>query len=476
MLKEKLIAKFQPEEDLKIRTLYAGRRKLTVLFLDGMSGGDRIAETVMQPLLLLKTKIRSMESLKRCFLYTAEAKVKTDVEELAADLLNGHSVLFAEGFGEEAIDLDTRLMPERAVAEPPTGGVNKGPREGFVENIKTNLSLLRRRLKTENFRMRTLNIGRYTSTKVAVCYLNGIADQRIVKQVMRSLKRIDIDGVIDSSYLANFLDGKETTLFKLVGTTEKPDIAAAKMLEGRVCIVADGSPIVLTVPYLFVEDLQAPDDYYDTPVTATVARLLRALAVIASVLLPGLFVSLQMYNYQIIPTKFLITIMNATQGLPFTPIIEMVIVLILFDILREASARMPQFAGVSLSIVGAIVLGDAAVKAGLLGAPSVMIGALSGIGLYTLPDNTLIMSLLRLVCTVLGGLMGVYGILIASLFLISFVVSLNRYGSPYLAPFTPSLPRDKEDAVFKRRLAKLTRRPDSVHHENDTRLNYDDEN
>ena len=475
MLKEALIAKFQPDEDLKIRTLYAGRRKLTLLFLDGMSGGDRIAETVLQPLLLLKTKIRSLEGLKRCFLYTAEAKVKTDVGELAADLLNGHSVLFAEGF-LGAIDLDTRMMPERAVAEPPTGGVNKGPREGFVENVKTNLSLLRRRLKTENFRIRTLNVGRYTSTKVAVCYLNGIADQKVVRQVLKSLKRIDIDGILDSSYLASFLDGKRTTLFKLVGSTEKPDIAAAKMLEGRVCILADGSPIALTVPYLFVEDLQAPDDYYDTPATATVARLLRALAVTASVLLPGLFVSLQMYNYQIIPTKFLITIMNATSGLPFTPILEMVIMLILFDILREASARMPQFAGVSLSIVGAIVLGDAAVKAGLLGAPSVMIGALSGIGLYTLPDNTLLMSLLRLIYTVLGGIMGVYGILIGSLFLISFVVSLGRYGSPYLAPFTPSLPRDKEDAVLKRQLLKLTHRPKSIRHENDTRLSYHDEN
>lgn len=178
-----------------------------------------------------------------------------------------------------------------------------------------------------------------------------------------------MDGVIDSSYLTRYVDDNGSTLFKMCGKTEKPDICAAKMLEGRIAIFSDGSPIALTLPYMFIEDIQTSEDYFISPGSATFSRYTRLMAILASIFIPGLYVSLQTYNYQIIPLKFLLTVMNATESIPFDPLTEMIFVMLLFDIIREANFRMPKYAGLALSIVGAVVLGDAAVKAGLLGAP-----------------------------------------------------------------------------------------------------------
>ena len=258
-------------------------------------------------------------------------------------------------------------------------------------------------------------------------------------------------------------------LFRRVGSTEKPDVAVGKMLEGRVAVLVDGSPMALTLPYLYVEDLQSPGDYYENSVVTGVNRTLRLLSVFLSVLLPSLYVCLQMYNYQIIPLKFLITILNATDPIPFSPLSEMLLVLIIFDILREANLRMPSAVGITLSLVGAIVLGDAAVKAGLIGAPAVMIGALSGIGLFTMPEDTLILSLLRLGITFVGGIMGIMGVVLCIMALMLYMSSLSQYKTPFLAPFAPDVPRDRQDAVMQKPLPEQKYRPKSVPHENDRR-------
>ena len=213
--------------------------------------------------------------------------------------------------------------------------------EGFVEDVKVNITLLRKRLKTANFKTINLAVGKYTNTAVSLCYLDTIADKSIVDNIAQQIENISVDGVLDSSYLARYLDSNKTVLFRRVGVTEKPDVAVAKMLEGRVAIIVDGSPMVLTLPYLFVEDMQSPGDYYENSTMTAFSRILRFISVLASVLLPALYVCLQVYNYQIIPLQFLITVMNASEAIPFSPLFEMMLVLVIFDILREANLRMP---------------------------------------------------------------------------------------------------------------------------------------
>jgi spore germination protein KA len=336
--------------------------------------------------------------------------------------------------------------------------------------MKTNLTLIRKRLKCTDFKTTSLVVGKYTNTSVTVCYVDSIAEKEVVEKVVQRLVAIDIDGVVDSSYLSRYLDQPKSILFNRVGESEKPDIVVAKLLEGRIAIIVDGSPMVLTVPYLFIEDLQGPVDYQQPNEVTAVGRMMRLVSIILSVMLPALFVSLQKYNYQIIPIQFLITILNATAAIPFSALTEMLIVIIVFDILREANLRMPTAVGMSLSLVGAIVLGDAAVKAGLLGAPAVMVGALSGIGLYTMPDSTLVLSVLRLCFVFIGGLLGIFGIVIALIALFGYMVNLQQLGAPFMAPHAPFIPNDvRQDGVFLSGLADQLKRPKSIPNTNSTR-------
>jgi len=458
---------YQGQEDFLYRAVDCGKT-VHVTSLDTMCDMQKICDFVLQPLAYL-SDVQTADDVLQKLLVGINAQTVPNFDAALQDFLNGYTLIFVEGDEQTIIAVDTRTQLGRSVAEPPTSIVMRGPREGFVEDAKVNLTLLRKRLKTADFKTVMLSVGTYTNTAVYVCYIEGVADQTLVDKIAQRVQSIKIDGVLDSTYLSRYLDEDKTFLFRRVGLTEKPDVAVGKMLEGRVAVVVDGSPMVITLPYLYIEDLQSPGDYYENSVMTGVNRVLRLVSVLASVLLPSLYVCLQMYNYQIIPLKFLITILNATQAIPFSPLAEMLLVIVIFDILREANLRMPTAVGISLSLVGAIVLGDAAVKAGLIGAPAVMIGALSGIGLFAMPDNTLILSLLRLVITLIGGIMGIMGVVLSMLLILLYVTSLTTYKTPFIAPFAPDIPNDRQDAIFQKPLQRQTKRPRSIPHDNDQR-------
>ncbi len=462
---DKLQTLYFGEDDFRVREINCGL-PLRAVCLDTMCDDAKVSNFVLQPLAYIKRAKTVYDVQSKIAVGTGVHKVP-NFYAAVSDFTNGYTLVFDEYNG--CIAIDTRTVTGRSVIEPPTSMVMRGPREGFVEDVKVNITLLRKRLKTPNFKTVNLTVGKYTNTAVCVCYIDGIAQKKIVNDIVQRIDAIKIDGVLDSSYLARYLDVHKTFVFRRVGVTEKPDIAVGKMLEGRVAVIVDGSPMVLTLPYLFVEDVQSPGDYYENSAMTTLSRVLRFVSVIASVLLPALYVCLQTYNYQIIPLRFLITVLNASEAIPFSPLTEMLLVLIVFDILREANLRMPSAVGISLSLVGAIVLGDAAVQAGLLGAPAVMIGALSGIGLFTLPDNTLILSLLRLIVTLVGGLMGLLGVTLSTLCVIIYLASMQDYKTPFLAPFAPDIPEDRQDAVTQISVPSMTERPHSVPNTNKKR-------
>ncbi|MCM1395795.1 MAG: spore germination protein [Corallococcus sp.] len=454
------------DDDVKIRTVKCGV-EFSVVCLDTMCDSSKVCDFVLQPLLYLKDA-KTIDDVQSGLTTGANVIKPANFFAITEDFYNGYTLIFSAD-GNECLSVDTRLALGRGITEPPTSMVLRGPREGFVEDIKSNLSLLRKRLKTPDFKVINLTVGRYTNSAIGVCYIEGIADKSVVNNIVQRLQNISIDGVLDSSYLARYLDPRKTILFRRIGSTEKPDVAVGKMLEGRIAILVDGSPMALTLPYLYVEDLQGPGDYYENSTMTSVSRILRFVSVVASVFLPSLYVCLQVYNYQIIPLRFLITILNASEAIPFSPLTEMMLILIIFDVLREANLRMPSAVGLSLSLVGAIVLGDAAVKAGLLGAPAVMIGALSGIGLFNMSDNTLILSLLRLVITFIGGTMGLFGVILSMLAIVLYLSSLENFKTPFLAPFAPDIPQDRQDAIGQKPLQKMIKRPRSIPNENKQR-------
>lgn len=411
-------------------------------------------------------KIKSVDDVVKTVLTTGECK-PIEEENVAATITAGDAVLAVEGL--QPVMLAARAYEVRAVAEPPTETVTRGPREGFIEDIKTNLSLLERRLKTPDFKIERFVVGRQSNTAVALVYLSSIADPKVIDRVRKKINAIDIDAVIDSYYVQEAVSEHPYSIFAQAGVTEKPDVAAAKLLEGRVGIVVDGSPTVITLPFVLAEDFQSSEDYYERYAFVGFLRILRYIAVVLGMILPGFYVAMQVFHYEMIPLKFLVTLMNAVAGLPFMPLSETLFVILLFEIIREAGVRMPRAVGMALSIVGALVLGDTAVKAGLISSPCVMVVALSSLALYTAPKQVGVMSLLRLLMTVAGGLGGLYGLLLSVLFLVYYLTTLDSYFTPYMAPFAPMLKSDWQDAVIRKPLSKLKKRPASIPNINHTR-------
>lgn len=364
--------------------------------------------------------------------------------------------------------------PKRGITEPPTSTVIKGPRLGFIEDLETNLTILKNKLKTADLETAEFTVGKYTQTRVVVVSIKSIADEKITAKVIERIKSINIDGVADSYYIAQFLQDEKIKLFNQVGSDEKPDIITAKLLEGRVAVFVDGSPIVLTVPYVLLEDIQNSDDYYQNAMAVSLKRVIRIVGGIITILAPALYIALQLYHYNIVPVNMLIIITNSVKASPFSPLLEMLFVLVLFEILYEATLNMPKHLSGALGIIGALVLGDTAVKAGLISSPAVLVAAMSGITMYIIPDLAPQISLLKFFFAIVGGVLGLYGIVIVGVLLVIYLAGIDSYGAPYLAPFAPYIKSDTKDAVFKSGIRQMQQRPKSIPNNNSTRVRLEE--
>lgn len=465
---ESLKQQFNENPDLIVRELQVNNNILTIVYLKSIVDKDYISAFIVEPILSVDREFKSIKEIEEDILFSCEVK-EVKQNQIKDEILNGGTILFLNN-EEKYLSFDTEKVPYRSITEPPTSAVIKGPREGFTENIKVNISLIRKRMRSENLKLETLYVGRETKTQVTLCYLDNIADQKIVNKIKNKISKIKIDGIIDSYYITEFLEEKRQSIFKQIGNTEKPDIACAKMLEGRIVVLVDNTPIVLTLPFLLVEDLQDSSDYYNNHIRIFIVRTIRMIGILLAILSPGMYVAMLLYNSKVIPLNFFITIINSTQGLPFEPFIEVFFIIILFEILYEVSLRLPRYLGLATSIVGALVLGDTGVKAGLISPPGVMIVALSGIAIYAIPDQAGQESILRLLFLFLGGIAGFLGILTGLVFIVSFANKHDGYGAPYLAPLTPFVKEDMKDFVFKKPLNELKTRPLSFYQKNKVRI------
>lgn len=465
VLKEKLTS-----EDLTFLSVKLGKSSACLIFVNDLISKDAVGELVLKPL----SEYKGKPSADIINIFNSPEKKKIfDTDTIIEDVLEGNAVLVMDGL-DFSISFGLKHFEKRAITEPPTSTVLKGPREGFVECLPVNISLMRRKLKTPDLTFENLSIGKYSKTPVAICYIKGIAKYSLVKKIKRKLQSIDLDAVLDSSYVSKLLGEHDISIFKQIGNTEKPDILAAKILEGRVAIFVDGSPIALTVPYLLLEDFQSASDYYNSSYSATIARGVRLLSVILSLFLPAVFVASELFHLQLIPLSFLLTIVNSIKGIPLSPSYEMFFTLLIFEILNEASVRMPKYVGMVVSIVGGLVLGETAVTAGIISAPTLMIIALSGICLYTVPELEQTFSVLRILLLIIGGSAGCYGILVTVALFIIHLITFENYSTPLLAPFSPLVKEDLKDGLYKGLLAEMTHRPKSLKNYNKRRLKQKD--
>lgn len=460
---EKIKLKLHHGSDLKERRVQFFNRQIAFLYIADLIDMDVMNLNIIRPVVECEDKPEGkfFEFIAKNVLTDNELAAVDSEQQVVQKLLKGQVAIIIDK-EDKFVCVNAEKIVVRAIETPPNSVVTKGPRQGFNESLKYNLSLIRQRLATDKLVIKSMSIGRLTQTQIAICYLKNIADKKIVEDIIKKISAIDVDGVIDSSYIASFLQRKPNSIFKQVGDTEKPDILCGKLLEGRIGIIVDGSPIVLTLPFILVEDLQNSDDYYNQHLRISFIRLLRVAGIILAVLLPGVYVALQLYHYKILPLQFLTTIMNTTQGIPFTPFTEILFVVLLFEVLYEANLRMPQYLGMALSIVGALILGETAVNAGLVSPPAVMIVALSGLTFYVVPQQANQFAMLRLIFVVIGAVMGLFGIIIGGIAVVSYLCSFDSYDSAYLGPMAPYIPSDQKDFFFKVNQKDMKTRPRSI--------------
>lgn len=445
--------------DLIVRNFKMGNqesRYAAILYIDGITD----TKSVLEPLVTILNEqgnqelhwpvLEAEDFIQRLFIPLGSVKMVRDMTPLLHAILSGDTVILFDGL-ESGVIAGSRQWKDRSIEEPNTESVVRGPRDGFTETLRTNTSLIRRRIKSPDLWMETIQIGRLTQTDVAMMYINGIASPNVVDDVRSRLNSIDIDSVLESGYIEEFIEDKTLTVFPLVYNSERPDVISAELLEGRVAILVDGTPFVLVVPAMFVQFLQASEDYYQRWDFATFIRFIRYVSLGITLLAPALYVAIITFHQEILPPELLMSLVAAREGVPFPAFVEAMIMEIVFEILREAGVRMPKTVGQAVSIVGTLVIGQAAVEAGLISPAMVIIVSLTAIANFVIPSYSLAISLrlLRFFMMMLAGSLGIFGILLGLFIIVFHLCSLRSFGIPYLSTFSPFHPDDQKDAILR---------------------------
>ena len=442
-----------------------------LLFMDGMVNSEIINEAVLKPLAVLSVKSNKNLSsfVAENIVCANESKQESNIASLLSSLLYGDSVLLIENC-KNAIIINTKGWRTRGISEPPNEQVSQGSREGFDEALMFNAATLRRRLATPDLKIEMLNLGRKTDTKIFICYIDSLVNKETLKKVVKKIKAIDIDGVLDTNYINELINRNRYTLFKTAGSTERPDTVAARLLEGRIAIMCDGTPVVLTIPYLFTENFQADDDYYTNFSVAAIGRVLRYLCFYIAITLPAIFIALSCFHPELLPTAFLNSIAFSRSGVPFSTFSEVILLIVTFEMLKETGLRMQQNSGHALSIVGGLVVGQAAVEARIVSAPVLIITALCGIAGLMVPRLKGAVFYCKIFLTVASSVFGLYGFFTGIVLLHCHLYSLTSFGIDYVSPSLEFSFSSLKDTLIRAPFSKMTTRPSSLT-KNTKRLN-----
>lgn len=423
--------------------------RCALLYLDGMVNGETAHEAVIRPL-LTSGEPAGDPALWLCetVLYAADVKPCDRVRDLLRAMLYGDSVLLVGGAGT-ALVINTKGFRTRGISEPENEAVQKGPREGFDEIAMLNLSQLRRRLQTPDLAVEILRVGRRTDTMVFVCYLESLAGARLVREVKRRLGEISIDGILDANYIAELTRDHPFSLFETAGSSERPDVIASKLLEGRVALIVDGTPMVLTVPYLFCENFQSDEDYYLNFWVSSMGRFLRYVCFFLTVSVPALYLALLTRHTRLLPTYLLLSAAESRAGVPFSSLVECLVLILILEILGETGARMPQGLGHTLSIVGGLVVGQAAVEARLVSAPMLIVVALSGIAGLMVPRLRGAVIYGRVGMVLLAAGLGLPGCFLGLTVIAVRLTGLHSFGVPYLSTLEHPDLQGLKDTVWR---------------------------
>lgn len=371
-----------------------------------------------------------------------------DFNDLVNRLFNGFTIIYIDD--NNIFSLETRANLDRGINTIQSEISIRGPKDSFVENFNKNLGLIRNRIKSKNLWIKDFFIGRETKTKVSLLYMENIVNKELVKKIEDKLNNISIDGILDSGYLKKYLNNKNS-IFPTILETERPDMASMSLLEGKCIILVDNSPYALIMPCFFIDFFHTPDDYYQKAINITFIRIIRILAFLIAIFLPAYYIAITTHNHDSVTTDLLLNFLSQRSSVPYPALVEAILMTISFEILRESDQRMSSTMGTAVSILGGLVLGDAAVSAGIISPIMIIVVATSAIaGLsFTSIELTNAIRFTRIMLMILASTLGIYGIFLGGLLLITKLASINSFGIPYLAPFSPLILNEQKDAILK---------------------------
>jgi spore germination protein KA len=403
------------------------------------------------------------EDLKARLLATSGVEEVDSLDDFVDGVARGDGGVLIDGVGKGLV-CAVRGWEHRAVEEPTSEATVRGSKEGFVEALRTNTSLLRRRIMGPQLRIEEMTIGRITRTRVAVAYVEGVANEKIVQEVRNRLKRIDVDAIHESGTIEEFIEDAPLSPFPTVWRTERPDRVTSGLLEGRVAVLTDGTPFALVVPATFTMFLTSSEDYYERYFIGSAIRLLRTAAFIISLTLPAFYVAVTTFHQEMLPTPLVLSIAAQREGIPFPAVVEALLMEFVFETLREAGIRLPRIVGQAVSIIGALVVGDAAIRAGLASPAMVMVVAFTGIASFATPVFSLAIAarLLRFLLTALGGALGLFGVVGGLFAIFIHLTCLRSFGVPYLEPLAPMVFSDLKDALVRAPWWAMRTRPQYI--------------
>ena len=457
--------------DLKIRNIKVNKTDVAVLFLESTSSGSTISHFIVSD--VSETKKNSIfESVLNALnhnIANSSLQISDKEEDVPFYLSSGFTVIFIDG-EKKYIFLETKADLDRGVSTSDSEPVLRGPKDSFTENYAKNIGLVRKRIKDENLWIKELKVGRRTRSKVGIAYIKDIADTKIVKEIEKRLKSINVDGVIESGNLRNYLID-ETSSFPQLQSTERPDIVCQALLDGKIVIMVENTPFTLILPTVFVDFLHTSEDHYQKPLNVTFTRLLKILSFFITIFTPAVYIGIVTFNHSVVPDELLISLAVQREGVPFPTAFEIILLMTIFEILRESDIRMPTNSGTTMSIVGALVLGQAAVDAGIVSPIAVIVVAITSICGLIFTDVDFINGIRfwRLIFIIMASFLGLIGVLIGTLILIIKLCSLEPYGTSYLSPFAPLNTKDQKDALILFPFSKIFKRPSYIAKENKRR-------
>lgn len=455
---------FKKESVLRIKRIRVRREEsleCALIYLDGMVDSMQLNEGVIKPLITVKAINDSgslAEYIEKQILFARDVKRKNKVSEILQGIMYGEVALLIDE-SPEALTVDTKGFRTRGITEPQDERILQGPREGFEEAALLNLAMIRRKLQTPDLCTEMMRVGRRSGTLVFICYLGTLADPERVEELKKRISKIDIDGILDSNYIAENIRDHRFSVFKTCGTTERPDVVAARLLEGRIAVVVDGTPVVVTFPYLFSENFQSDEDYYLNFLVASVGRILRYISFFLAVSIPAVFIAVSSFHRELLPTALTISVSSLRGGVPFAPLTECLIMIFVFEILKETGVRMPQSLGHALSIVGGLVVGQAAVEARIISTPMLIVIALSGIAGLMIPRLRGAVFYLRLIFVFLSALFGLFGYFVGAAVTVMHIISLNSLGVDYTVSLRQANFQSLKDTLWRAPWEQMIKRP-----------------